>query len=366
MIPNFTDDTHSNLEPQPVPSNFKRSPGYIQRTIIKFLESDQANKLFSDIRRDIYFGKKVNNYNLIQKGIYKFIGLFIIYFQQEEFTALINIDMSETIPPILKTLERLDSVYTEKLPRMHNDTPILFPLVSLLNYKYNGKAKYYRGVLSIFSGLDTLYGSNLQKFPDNLARNVFNLYLHGVTISSSDPTYRQLFTSELVKYWPKIKNKVFLNLKVARKSYSDLGFIKIAMRETGYLQTANEVSKKRLQLTAISPSLTPSFLERSVLRLWGLLTDYGTSLKNLIMIYILLCIVTISGVIYNYLSFNLFNSQSIFKRALEVLHSFLRITAMMSDENIKKRWHQTLYHTSFFFFYTILFGQVLNLLSKNI
>lgn len=236
---------------------------------------------FNEILAEIELAQITKNTDLFQKKATEFVGLSLIWFVKEEHLLRVYpSSLSDSI--ILDLLEKIGrNSGAEKIEGQFIHGSI-FAAVYLLRYHYTKKDADLFYFYASFDPILRVNYKNLNELPRNLSRKLFEFISYAVEQSQASTNglwvnyltfFEEIFPS-IEKHFPFYENLGPVN-------FGRLGVLRDRYKLTGNTKMVDKINRLRLILLSSDDSLNTPMVDQFYIKFWGILTNYGTSMRRL-------------------------------------------------------------------------------------
>lgn len=249
--------------------------------VYQALKSQIFENKFNDILAGMEAAQITKNNKLFQKKATDFIGLSLIWFAKEEHLLKVYpSSLSDKI--ILDLLEKIGrNSAVEKVEGHFIHDPI-FAAGYLIRYHFTkNDSDLFYFYASFYPILRVNY-KELNNLPLNLSRKLFNFISYAVEQSQTNTNGLWVnYLTFFEEIFPSIEKHFPFHENIGPVSFGRLGVLRDKYKLIGNTKMVDKINRLRLILLSSDDSLNTAIVDQIYIKVWGVLTNYGTSMRRL-------------------------------------------------------------------------------------
>lgn len=177
-------------------------------------------------------------------------------------------------------IEKIGRLERTTVPRLLG--PIFTAAYVLRFYQLKDPMDYYMIFAVVMSRVDAKYKEQTAEVPPFLARNLYDILVYGMQLNPTRVKGSSTLLPEFEEYFPSIRKHFPFHDNLVVRHFGELGFVREQFKADGNTKMVDEISRLRLLLLSTREDLNSNVFERFMLRVWGFLTDWGTSASRVL------------------------------------------------------------------------------------
>ncbi|MBK7845605.1 MAG: hypothetical protein IPJ71_18325 [Bdellovibrionales bacterium] len=257
----------------------------IREQLKRSLQNKLLGSLLNKVLLEIDDAVKSANSSAFREAANLYFGIVLLWnVRADYFLNSVEADFSED--KLLSLIEQIGRLEPYMVVGGRQMPGPVFSASYLFRYHIkNDVSDLYYFWTAIVPRLEAQYGSEYKDLPQYLTRKLFDFLVFGIEQGSGKMDgLAQNFLSDFAKIYNSVEQHFPFHENVGPKNYGKLGILRENYKTFGNTFMVDRINRLRLSSLATYPTLTPSWIERTMLKTWGLLTDWGTSARRVVFI----------------------------------------------------------------------------------
>lgn len=373
--------TFSNLL-FPTPSNLQiifNEKTYSQELIIEELKAILRTKNFVEILSkslvNIENAQRYKNEELFKKSTELFFGTILLWYSRSEY-SLFEFNQNISEETLFNQIEYVGRAEQSILIKDNVYTPdSVFCAAYLLRFhqRHDVSDLFYFWA-AIEPRLKATYGDNLDNLPPFLTRKLFDFLVFAVEQGQNRINgLAQNFLIDFELIFSSIEKHFPFHQNIGNKNYGKLGLLRDHYKSIGNTSMVDRINRLRLESLSRYPELTPSVIERVLLKTWGVATNWGTSVHRIVILgFILIFALLLSSLNASYEKVYRPSQDRVESRLeksinyyVEATDLFVSYATIKGNKQFESKPLDHFFSLSFFVYYSILLGAILTFIVRH-
>lgn len=220
-----------------------------------------------------------------REAVNLYFGIMLLWYIRTDYA--LNANSGELSDDgLFKIVEQLGRSETEVNIEGARAPGSIFAASYLFRFHLKGEVgDLYYFWAAISPRLKQKYKDNYSEIGGGLARNLFDFFVFGLEKGSGKMDgLAQNFLTEFEMIFPSFARHFPFHDNLGIKYFGKLGVFRDQYKLYGNTSMVDRINQLRFQTLSSYPQLTHSFIERIFLKIWGELTNWGTSVSRVIFI----------------------------------------------------------------------------------